>query len=237
MSLSMDRRKWMKKCSAWLASTGLLAGSSVSCKGTENGSSAGSSGPGYNAYFGDIHNHNSLGYAKGSLERSFDIAASHLDFFSMTPHSHWHDMPVMEKNKHMIWVNGFKKTREGWPKARKLTESYYKPGRFVTFHGYEWHSSRYGDFCMIFPGNDAPMTAFDSPEQLQEFAFGKGALLIPHHPAYLQGRRGANPSVWDPRVTGLLEIFSEHGNAEIDRGPCDYIRHSMGGRSTPNTLQ
>jgi hypothetical protein len=34
-----------------------------------------------------------------------------------------------------------------------------------------------------------------------------------------------------------VEIFSEHGNAESDRGPYRYIRHSMGGRDTHNTLQ
>jgi hypothetical protein len=38
-------------------------------------------------------------------------------------------------------------------------------------------------------------------------------------------------------VTPLLEIYSEHGNAESDEGPFDYIRHSMGGRWTPNTYQ
>jgi hypothetical protein len=35
----------------------------------------------------------------------------------------------------------------------------------------------------------------------------------------------------------VVEIFSEHGNAESDRSPYRYIRHSMGGRYTKNTLQ
>ncbi len=82
-----------------------------------------------------------------------------------------------------------------------------------------------------------PPTHFDSLRELQNFAYGKGALLIPHHPAYRQGRRGANPTFWDTRVTRHLEIFSEHGNAENNHGPYDYIRHSMGGRWSPNTLQ
>jgi hypothetical protein len=41
----------------------------------------------------------------------------------------------------------------------------------------------------------------------------------------------------DPTVSPVVEIFSEHGNAESDRGPYRYIRHSMGGRTTQNTLQ
>lgn len=34
----------------------------------------------YNILFGDIHNHNTIGYGIGSLERSVDIARTHLDF-------------------------------------------------------------------------------------------------------------------------------------------------------------
>ena len=30
----------------------------------------------------------------------------------------------------------------------------------------------------------------------------------------------------------MVEIFSEHGNAEDDRGPFPYFTHSMGGRET-----
>jgi hypothetical protein len=36
----------------------------------------------------------------------------------------------------------------------------------------------------------------------------------------------------DPAVSPLFEIFSEWGNAEHDRGPYPYIRHSHGGRWT-----
>ena len=50
---------------------------------------------GYGHYYGDIHNHNGLGYGKGSLERSLEIAREHLDFFAFTGHSSWHDMVPM----------------------------------------------------------------------------------------------------------------------------------------------
>ena len=39
-----------------------------------------------NLYWGDLHNQNELGYAQGSLERSYEIARSHLDFYAFTPH-------------------------------------------------------------------------------------------------------------------------------------------------------
>ena len=49
----------------------------------------------YRLFWGDLHNHNAVGYAVGSLERSIDIAREHLDFFAFTGHASWHDMPLM----------------------------------------------------------------------------------------------------------------------------------------------
>ena len=190
-----------------------------------------------NIYWGDIHNHNAVGYAKGSLQRSYDIANSGLDFFCFTAHSQWHDMPKMPQNKHMKWVNGFEVTKNNWEKIKQLAEQYYQPGRFVPFVGYEWHSSMYGDVCIIFPGSQAQLIYTKDIRQLQKFAAENGAILIPHHPGYKQGWRGQNWSVLDTTVSPVVEIFSEHGNAESDHGPYRYIRHSMGGRSTQNTLQ
>ncbi len=45
-----------------------------------------------NLYWGDLHNHNSIGQIRGSLERTFEIAQNHLDFFAFTPQSQWPDM-------------------------------------------------------------------------------------------------------------------------------------------------
>ena len=39
-----------------------------------------------NLYWGELHNHNELGYALGTLQRSYEIARSHLDFYAFTPH-------------------------------------------------------------------------------------------------------------------------------------------------------
>jgi hypothetical protein len=98
-------------------------------------------------------------------------------------------------------------------------------------------SSAYGDVCIIFPGSKAELQTIKSIREFQEFARQRSAILIPHHPSYKQGWRGQNWTVLDPTVSPVVEIFSEHGNAESDRGPYRYIRHSMGGRMTHNTLQ
>ena len=46
-------------------------------------------------FWGDLHNHNAIGYASGSLERTYEIAKAHLDFLVFIPHAQWHDMPAM----------------------------------------------------------------------------------------------------------------------------------------------
>lgn len=190
-----------------------------------------------NLFWGDIHNHNAVGYAKGTLERSYDIACSHLDFYCFTAHSQWHDIPKMPQDKQLKFLRGFEVTRKNWDKIKRLAEENYAPGKFVSFIGYEFHSSAHGDVCIIFPGSEAELVYTKGIKEFQQFARDRGAILIPHHPAYKQGWRGQNWNVLDTSVSPVVEIFSEHGCAESDRSPFPYIRHSMGGRNTYNTLQ
>jgi hypothetical protein len=189
-----------------------------------------------NIFWGDIHNHCNVGYAQGSLERAYDIAKSHLDFYCFTPHSQWHDQPGTANFKR--FTGGFEVTRQNWDKIKRYANESNMPGKFVSFIGYEWHSSMYGDVCMIMPGDEGELVYLDDIRDLQQFAREKGAILIPHHPAYQQGWRGQNWSVLGTvDVSPVVEVFSEHGNAESDRAPFRYIRHSMGGRYTKNTIQ
>lgn len=193
--------------------------------------------PSKNLYWGDLHNHNAVGYARGSLERFYDIARSHLDFYCFTGHSQWHDMPEMSQNIQLKWVRGFEIMKNNWGKLKSFANEYLEPGTFVSFIGYEWHSSSYGDVHIIFPGSEAELVFMNDIKEFQKFAKEEGAILIPHHPVYKQGWRGQNWSVLDTAISPVVEIFSEHGNAESDRSPFRYIRHSMGGRYTQNTLQ
>lgn len=191
----------------------------------------------YNIYFGDVHNHNTIGYAQGSLARTFDIAHNHLDFYALTPHAHWHDMGEYEGNIERIWTNGFAVTKVRWNEVMEMNRNYHDPGSFVTIPGYEWHSSNMGDYHILFPDIDAELYLPDTLEELQNFVRERGCIMIPHHPANKQGRRGANFAERDPDLAPLLEVYSEWGNAVYDRGPYPYIRHSPGGRWTKNTLQ
>jgi len=190
----------------------------------------------HDIYFGDLHNHNAVGYAKGSLQRSFDIAREHLDFFAFTGHSQWHDMPIMPADKHMVWVKGFEAHQAGWAQVQKLTRESYQAGRFVTFPGYEWHSSVYGDYCVLFPTDDSELFTTSSVGALAEQVKPFGALMFPHHVAYAQGWRGVDWEQFPAEMCPVCEVFSEHGATMYDRGLHPMLRHSNGGRSTRNTV-
>ena len=220
-----NRREWLEGITAGavLANTQLRAETAA--------------GGEYHLFWGDLHNHNAVGYARGSLERTYDVAASHLDFLAFTPHAQWHDMPRMPNNAHQKWVDGFRVTRERWPQVQKMAAAHNHPGRFVTFLAYEWHSSRFGDYCVYYRGDDKPLKYFDHVRELQDYARRTSTTILPHHLAYKQGWRGANWDYLDTSVTPALEIFSEHGLAESDRGSGGYIRHSNGGRWEPNTVR
>ena len=197
----------------------------------------GSDGDGpYQLYWGDLHNHNAVGYAKGTLERSIEIAQEHLDFFAFTGHASWHDLPVMPGDSHLKWVKGFKVHSDHWEKTRGLIQE-ANSDKFGALLGYEWHSSKFGDYCMIFPEDQPELYLPDHVDKLLKFSGAKNALAIPHHLAYARGWRGANFDHFNSSVSPVVEIFSEHGCSESVTAPGDFIRHSMGGRSTENTVE
>jgi hypothetical protein len=201
------------------------------------GSGPGAEGDGYRLYFGDLHNHNSVGYAQGSLGRTFEIARNHLDFFAFTPHGWWPDIGRYENHIEDKWLKGFDVTRDRWPEVLEMARKFDAPGTFVPIVGFEWHSTHLGDYHILFPTLEGEYRRFDDLRAFQQFARERRAIMIPHHPANRLNHRGADPAQWDPQVSPLLEIFSEWGCAEHDRAPSPYIRHTEGGRWTRNTLE
>ena len=197
----------------------------------------------YIRLWGDLHNHNSVGlfhYSKGSLERAIDIGRSHLDFMAFTGHAHWHDMPPMPNDGHLKWQEGFDHHTRVWPDTKRRMAEANDEGTFVTFLGYEWHSAAFGDRCVLYPGDDGELVLADHIDELTAHARRAGAMLVPHHIGYRCGLppgRGIDWDSVDESVSPIIEIFSEHGGAERDRGPWPYIRHTNGPRTTRNTLQ
>jgi hypothetical protein len=146
-------------------------------------------------------------------------------------------MPKMPGERHMKWVNGFKVHRDHWPKTRALIAE-ANSDDFAALLGYEWHSSHFGDYCLIFPDDQPDLYLPDHVDKLLRFAGEKRALAIPHHLAYARGWRGANFDHFTPAVSPVVEIFSEHGCSESVTAPVgDFIRHSNGARVTENTVE
>ena len=191
----------------------------------------------YSILYGDIHNHNAHGYGVGSIERSLELARTHLDFFAFTGHSSWHDMPAMEGGRERHWINGFKRLKETWPQVQKVIAGGNRDGEFCSFLGFEWHSSVWGDQCVVFPGDNRPLFYAGEVARLRQFCVEERALMIPHHLAYPKGHRGVNWECFDEECTPVVEIYSEHGNSEEDRGAFTFFSHSMGGRETGNTAR
>ena len=106
---------------------------------------------------GDIHNHNAHGYGVGSIERSLDIARTHLDFFAFTGHSSWHDMPADGGRRERHWIDGFRRLKETWPRVQQVIAEGNRDGEFCAFLGFEWHSSHWGDQCVVFPQDHRPL--------------------------------------------------------------------------------
>jgi hypothetical protein len=191
----------------------------------------------YQTYFGDLHNHNHVGYAQGSLDRSFEIARNHLDFYAFTPHSYWPDIVEYDGKISHKWKNGFHIARSRWPEVVELARQFDIPGEFVTILGYERHGTQEGDYHILYPDLKGDYELIEDLAELQEFARNRGCLLIPHHPANRLGHRGFDATKLAPEVSPVLEIHSEWGCAEHDRAPFPYKRHTEGGRWTKHTLQ
>lgn len=185
-----------------------------------------------NIYWGDIHNHNEIGYGRGSLVRSFDLAENALDFYAFTPHAWWPDLPLDDEPVKRHHQQGFDKTGTHWDQIRKLVGERCREGRFVTLLGWEWHSLEWGDYCLYFPGDEGEIKQAESWDDLKAYAASKKAIMIPHHPAYREGWRGLKWSCFDEELSPVVEIFSEHGNSLEAGSPLSMYSHSMGGVET-----
>ncbi|MCF6175819.1 MAG: DUF3604 domain-containing protein [Victivallaceae bacterium] len=186
-------------------------------------------------YWGDIHNHNEIGYGKGSLERSFDIAENSLDFYAFTPHTWWPDLPDNDEAVKQHHLNGFKKVRKNWELIKQTVQERYSEGKFVTLLAWEWHSLAWGDYCIYFPVDNDEFYYAANLDELKAYAREHKAFILPHHVAYRKGWRGVDWNGFDETSSPVVEIFSEHGNSFESDTHCGMYSHSMGGVDTTQT--
>ncbi len=188
-------------------------------------------------YWADLHNHNEVGYGRGSLARALEIAREHLDVFCFTPHGQWFDEANTPPEVHRKHQEGFALVQANWGLVRQRMNAAYRPGHFVTFLGHEWHSSNLGDYHIIYPGADHQIAYFDDIVALQRYVVEQGAIMVPHHVAYARGSRGIAWERFDPDASPVVEVFSEHGATETEGGLWPMVGHSMGPASSTQTIR
>lgn len=189
---------------------------------------------GLRPHYGDIHNHCALSYGHGSLEGALERAKRQLDFVSVTGHAHWPDMPADDPLvAHIVnfHAKGFAKLAALWPGHFASLAKAAAPGSFTVFPGYEIHSSRHGDYTILYRDLDPePFIKADSPAQLLAHFKAQHpgrALAFPHHIGYRQGARGINWNTFLEALSPMVEIVSMHGCSEASIMDRPFL-HSMG---------
>lgn len=176
-------------------------------------------------FWGDIHNHNELGYGQGSLTRSYEIAESHLDFYAFTPHAQHADGNAPK---------GYESVNSNWDAIVKAAAEYNKPGKFTTFLAHEWHSKKWGHVHVVHLTDHKPLHFASSLAELQAHFRGQDVILVPHHIAYSDG---VDWELFDESLSPVVEIFSEHGCSERDVGAFPMLGHSGGPGGVQFTAQ
>ena len=191
-----------------------------------------------NIYFGEIHTHTSLSDGRGEPENAIKVAKKHLDFWSLADHAQWPDMESeYAKGLWPGWENGVPKMKERWHEIQRITRESYEPGKFVSFLGYEWSSTQWGDSNVYYLQDDQPLRFASSLKELYKALNGIEAIIIPHHTAYLPHQGGYDWKNFDNSKSPLVEIFSKHGSSEIDEGPYPFMGNPMGPRCGGGTVR
>ncbi len=218
---------------------GLAASGSLldSCRSIEEVKRKVPSPTGLKLYWGDLHNHCNITYGHGDMRDAFEAATQQLDFVSVTPHAMWPDIKLLNREPRLKWVIGYhtdafrRLRRGGYEKYSAMTREYDRPGKFLTFIGYEAHSMIYGDHVALHKALDAPLVNCSSIEDWKEKFRGRDVFVTPHHMGYQTGYRGYNWKYFtEGDQTPFVEMYSRHGLAEGDMGDCPYL-HDMGPRN------
>lgn len=189
-------------------------------------------------FWGDLHNHCGITYGFGALENALEAARGQLDFCAIIGHAMWPDMP--ERTEETAFLvdfhkEGFAKLQADWEAVRAKVREANIPHEFVTFQGYEIHSSEFGDHHIVSPSDELPLVYAASPQELAEKLAAYGAIAVPHHIGYTPGYRGTNWDAFRSDLSPIVEVFSKHGSGMSDGSAYPYY-HTMGPRDSRNTV-
>jgi hypothetical protein len=166
-------------------------------------------------FWGDPHVHTRVSDGAGPPEfaLAYARAASLLDFTAITDHDIEHYHPWFLRNRQRL-------SDDEWAALGRLIAAHRRPGRFAVLRGYEWTGRPWGDKCVYFRADEAPLHRYEpgdadsAPalfERLRRLGPG-AALAVPHTPA--SNFMGTEWSAHDPELQPLVEIYSMHGASE-----------------------
>jgi hypothetical protein len=195
-------------------------------------------------YWGDLHCHTGLSYGAGTPEAALLNGRAHVDFVAIIGHAFWPDMQLDAEDR-TGWMSrhfgGFEKCRRLWASTRTLVERQNRPGHFVTFLGYEWHSDGWGDYNVLYhtADDDAALVGADDVAALKRHvATRRKALVWPHHVGYMPGARGLNWDCYTELFSPVVEVCSDHGEFEADDGGPNAVDSvGMGPRVTTSSVR
>ncbi|MCY9662965.1 DUF3604 domain-containing protein [Paenibacillus chondroitinus] len=189
-------------------------------------------------FWGDLHNHCGITYGFGGLENALSVAKEQLDFCAIIAHAMWPDMPERTEGLEFLvdfHLKGFAKLRGNWEHVRETVKTWNVPHEFVTFQGYEIHSSEFGDHHVLSTSDELPLIEAGSPSELVAALAPLPVIAVPHHVSYTPGYRGANWEAFSESISPVVEVYSKHGCSMSDSSayPC---LHTMGPRDSRNTV-
>lgn len=193
----------------------------------------------YRPFWGDLHNHCSISYGHGTVEQAVLRARQQLDFCSITGHAFWPDMPTDRDNYGEIidYHNvGFGRLARNWDKLLDSLHQANRPGEFVTFPSYEWHSLKYGDHNIYSPRSELPLRDAADLPTLREICRKHGAVAIPHHIGYAAGYRGVDWDHYREDRSPFVEAYSLHG-CSVSGDAAYPMLHDMGPRDAGSTAE
>jgi hypothetical protein len=195
-------------------------------------------------YWGETH-HNTFQHADSqrSLTDILNSASEYLDFYSGAYYTSemtrlplnrapadpagqkllGHPAEMLESRSSELQGVFFEKVKERaqiereWAEVESATKENHIPNKFVTFPGYEWQGDgRWGDHNVIFKSEGENVYTPNTLPELYANLRKSDALAIPHHTAYVPGKRAPIWRTCDSTISPFAEIFSIHGCSESD---------------------
>ena len=170
---------------------------------------------GDNIYWGDLHQHTTLGKDANRVpewvfQRNRDVDG--FDFAAVSIHDLFEYWGLPPDPGELSYLQG-------------VTEKYNGGGSFVTLHGYEWTNLPQGHRNIYYAeGETLAFFSYDkakSPDSLRASLSGKRYIAIPHHSAW-RFMYSNSPYNWGPQdweEARLAEIYSKHGSSDFFATP------------------